>query len=90
MPPPEVNAVTVKPRDIPIQLEYVGQTEGMRDAEVRPRVSGILRALELHRGQPACGPARACSPSTPRRYQVLVQRADADLATATRADSGRA
>lgn len=42
MPPPEVSVVTVQPRDLALGFEYVGQTAGSRETEVRARVSGIL------------------------------------------------
>ncbi len=81
MPPPEVNAVTVQPRDLPIQLEYVGQTEGMRDAEVRPRVSGILQRWNYTEGSTVRA-GQSLFTVDPAPFQVMVQRADADLATA--------
>ncbi|MET3118300.1 membrane fusion protein (multidrug efflux system) [Undibacterium sp. GrIS 1.8] len=42
MPPPEVNVVTVQPTNLPMDFEYVGQTAGSRETEVRARISGIL------------------------------------------------
>lgn len=42
MPPPEVNVVTVQPRNLAMDFEYVGQTAGSRETEVRARISGIL------------------------------------------------
>ncbi|MES2102684.1 MAG: efflux RND transporter periplasmic adaptor subunit [Pseudomonadota bacterium] len=42
MPPPEVSVVTVQPRNLALGFEYVGQTAGSRETEVRARVSGIL------------------------------------------------
>jgi len=42
MPPPEVNVVTVENRDLALDFEYVGQSAGSRETEVRARVAGIL------------------------------------------------
>ncbi|HTD04613.1 efflux RND transporter periplasmic adaptor subunit, partial [Undibacterium sp.] len=42
MPPPEVSVVTVQPRNLALGFEYVGQTAGSRETEVRARVAGIL------------------------------------------------
>ncbi len=42
MPPPEVSVVTVQPTNLPMDFEYVGQTAGSRETEVRARISGIL------------------------------------------------
>lgn len=52
MPPPEVTVVTVKPADVPLPLEYVGQTAGSREVEVRARVSGILLKRLYVEGRP--------------------------------------
>ena len=43
-PPPavEVTAVTTTPRDTPVTLEFVGQTESSRQVEIRARVNGFL------------------------------------------------
>ena len=35
MPPPEVAVVTVAPKTLPVRYEYVGQTAGFREVEVR-------------------------------------------------------
>jgi len=50
MPPPEVTAVTVQPHDVPVIFEHVGQTAGVREVEVRPRVSGILERWNYREG----------------------------------------
>ncbi len=42
MPPPEVNVITVQPKNLGMSYEYVGQTAGSRETEVRARISGIL------------------------------------------------
>lgn len=42
MPPPEVNVVSLQAHDIPVDFEFVGQTAGMRETEVRSRINGIL------------------------------------------------
>ena len=41
-PPPEVNVVTVAPRDLGMSFEYPGQTAGSQETEVRARISGII------------------------------------------------
>jgi membrane fusion protein (multidrug efflux system) len=41
-PPPEVTTVSVQPAAFPVTFEYVGQTAGSKDAEVRARVTGIV------------------------------------------------
>lgn len=49
-PPPEVAVVTVQPADLPLTFEYVGQTAGVREVEVRPRVGGILQRWNYTEG----------------------------------------
>jgi membrane fusion protein (multidrug efflux system) len=41
-PPVEVGVVVVEPRELPLNLEYPAQLKGVREVEVRARVSGIL------------------------------------------------
>lgn len=40
--PLPVTAIVVQPQDLPITWEVMGQTQGSREVEVRPRVTGIL------------------------------------------------
>ena len=42
MPPMEVGAIEVKPEALPLTLEHAAQLRGVREVEVRARVSGIL------------------------------------------------
>lgn len=42
-PPTEVTTAVIRPRDIPITLQYVGQTESSRLVEIRARVDGYLQ-----------------------------------------------
>lgn len=40
MPPPEVTVTEVQPATVPVSYEYIGQTIGSREVEVRARVTG--------------------------------------------------
>jgi membrane fusion protein (multidrug efflux system) len=42
-PPAEVGVVTVSERPVPVELSYMARTVGVREVEVRARVSGILQ-----------------------------------------------
>lgn len=42
-PPVEVTTLTVTPRDVPVALQYVGQSESSRQVEIRARVDGYLQ-----------------------------------------------
>lgn len=41
-PPPEVATIDIAPADVPVTYEYVGQTAGSREVEIRARVTGII------------------------------------------------
>ncbi len=40
---PDVTALVLKPQTVPYPMEYVGQTAGSREVQVRARVNGILQ-----------------------------------------------
>src|SRR5262245_33394467 len=50
MPPVEVGVVDVEPRALPLVLEYPAQLKGVREVEVRARVSGILLERRYNEG----------------------------------------
>ena len=47
---PEVNVVEVGKKDIPIYAEYVGQTYGQSDIEIKPRVEGWVQSVNFKEG----------------------------------------
>jgi len=52
IPPVVVKEMTTERTDVPVTLEYTGQTNGYKQAEVRAQVSGILIRKEYAEGQP--------------------------------------
>jgi membrane fusion protein, multidrug efflux system len=50
MPPALVAVQTVKPVTVPVRFEFVGQTAGSKEAEVRARVQGILERRTYQEG----------------------------------------
>ena len=52
MPPANVTTVKVQPRTLPATFEYVGQTTGSKEVEVRARVTGILEKKLFQEGAP--------------------------------------
>lgn len=50
-PAPEVVVARIERTDIPLNLEYMGQTAGSREVEVRARVGGILLRRTYEEGQ---------------------------------------
>ena len=51
-PPAQVTTLVVSPKDFPAAFEYVGQTQGSKDVEVRARVTGILEKRLYQEGSP--------------------------------------
>lgn len=49
-PPPEVGVLQVQPRALSLSLEYPAQLRGVREVEVRARVSGILLERRYEEG----------------------------------------
>ncbi len=49
-PPPEVSVVETVARDVPLYLEFVGQTSGLKDIAIRARVEGFLEGLHFQEG----------------------------------------
>lgn len=49
-PPPEVSVIETQPQDVPLFLEFVGQTGGMKDIAIRARVEGFLEGLHFQEG----------------------------------------
>ncbi len=50
MPAMPVTVIDVQPEKVPTLIEAVGQTEGSKDVEVRPRVSGVLMQQRYKEG----------------------------------------
>ena len=80
-PVPEVAVVTVQPRDLPVVFEYVGQIAGVREVEVRARVSGILERWNYTEGA-AVKAGDSLFTIDPEPFQADLARAEADLARA--------
>lgn len=80
-PPPEVAVVTVQPRDLPATFEYVGQIAGVREVEVRPRVSGLLEHWNYKEGS-AVQAGQSLFTIDPEPFRAELAKAEADLASA--------
>jgi len=81
MPPPEVTVVTVQPKPLAVSFEYVGQTAGSREAEVRSRVQGILVSRNFAEGE-AVRKGQSLYTIDPAPFEAAVERAAAELAAA--------
>ena len=81
MPPAQVSVMTVEQRDVPVRYEYVAQTAGYREVEVRARVTGILQQRNYPEGTPvAKGQQLFTIDAAP--FQVALAKAEADLSVA--------
>ena len=52
MPPADVTTIKLEPKTLPATFEYVGQTTGSKEVEVRARVTGILEKKLFQEGAP--------------------------------------
>ncbi len=77
-PPAPVSVITVEQRDVPVRYEYVAQTAGYREVEVRARVTGILTQRNYREGA-AVTRGQSLFTIDPAPFQVALAKADADL-----------
>ena len=49
-PPPEVSVFETMATDVPLFLEFVGETSGLKDITIRARVEGFLEGLHFEEG----------------------------------------
>src|SRR6266516_2965892 len=80
-PPAEVTTLAVAPHNFPVAFEYVGQTLGSKDVEVRARVTGIIEKRLYTEG----ASVKAGQPLfiiDPKPYAAQVAQAEADLTRA--------
>jgi membrane fusion protein (multidrug efflux system) len=80
-PPPEVTVMTAEPRDLPAVFEYVGQIAGIREVEVRPRISGILQNWNYKEGAKVDA-GESLFTIDPEPFRAALAKAEADLASA--------
>lgn len=74
----EVPVRVAEPEPIVVSRTYTGRVEGLRDVEVRARVSGILEGRGYREGE-LVAEDRSLFQIDPTRYEVRVQRAEAEL-----------
>lgn len=78
-PPPQVNVVTITAQDLPVEREYIGQTKGSREVEIRPRVGGIIEQRLYEEGTPVAAGA-VLFQLDPKSYDAQLAAAQAVLA----------
>jgi len=76
-----VSVTTVEQKDVPVVYEFVAQTSGFREVEVRARVAGILVKRNFREGS-AVKQGESLYTIDPEPFRVALARAEADLAVA--------
>jgi membrane fusion protein, multidrug efflux system len=78
-PPPVVSTTTVEAKDVPVTYEYVAQTAGYREVEVRARVTGILLKRNFTEGA-RVKKGDSLFTIDPEPFRTALARSQADLA----------
>jgi membrane fusion protein (multidrug efflux system) len=81
MPPSEVTVMTAAQEALPVSWEYVGQTAGSREVEVRARVTGILLSRNFKEGE-RVKKGQSLFTIDPKPFEAALARAVADVAAA--------
>jgi len=81
MPASEVTVATAQRQTLPVTWEYVGQTAGSREVEVRARVTGILLSRNFKEGE-RVKQGQSLFTIDPKPFEAALARAVADLAAA--------
>src|SRR5579859_695173 len=80
-PPPDVGIVTLKPESVTLQTELAGRTVAALTSDVRPQVSGIVKARRFDEGaQVKAG--QVLYEIDPAMYRAAFAEATADVASA--------
>ena len=80
-PPAMVSTITVQGADIPVAFEYVGQTTGSKEVEIRARVTGILDRRHFKEGG-AVKSGQLLFTIDPATFAAQAAAAEAELARA--------
>ncbi|MFM9913695.1 MAG: efflux RND transporter periplasmic adaptor subunit [Methylophilaceae bacterium] len=81
MPTPQVTILVATPQSVDVSMEYTGQIAGIRDAEVRARVTGMLLRRNYVEGA-VVKAGQSLFSIDPAPYQAALARAEADIASA--------
>jgi membrane fusion protein (multidrug efflux system) len=81
MPPPEVLTATVAAQSLPLSFEYVGQSAGSREVEVRARVQGVILKRNFTEGAPV-KEGQSLYSIDPAQFEAAAARAEADVVAA--------
>jgi len=79
--PPEIGFIVVQPTNVPLVTELDGRTSAFAVSEVRPQVSGVIRARQFAEGS-IVRAGQTLYQIDPSLYQASVHQAEANLASA--------
>ena len=80
-PPPQVEVATPLQREVTDWDDYTGRFEATQDAEVRPRVNGVVTAIHFRDGQDV-RQGQPLFTIDPRPYRAALAQAQAQAARA--------
>lgn len=80
-PPPEVGIVTLRPEAVTLQTELAGRTAASLASDVRPQISGIIKARRFEEGA-LVKAGQVLYEIDPAMYRATFEEAMADLASA--------
>ena len=80
-PPPEVGIVTLRPEAVTLQTELAGRTVASLASDVRPQISGIIKARRFEEGA-LVKAGQVLYEIDPAMYRATFQEAIASLASA--------
>ncbi len=80
-PPAAVTTLAVQPKTLPVSYEYVGQTAGSKEVEVRARVTGILEKRLFQEGAHVRA-GQTLFVIDPRTFEAQAAFAEAEVARA--------
>lgn len=79
--PVSVKVITVSTKDVPLTMEFVGQTRGAIDAEIRSRVQGVIQQIHFEEGKEV-KEGQLLYSIDPAPYQAKVAEAQGRVAEA--------
>ena len=85
-PTPEVGFVTVRTQSVPLTAELAGRTSAYETSEVRPQVSGIIKARLFTEGT-VVREGQTLYQIDPRLYRATAAEAQANVASARAAEA---
>ncbi|MDB5418000.1 MAG: efflux transporter, family, subunit, partial [Phenylobacterium sp.] len=78
---PSVGYVVITAQDVPLELQLPGRTTAIETADVRPQVSGVIKARRFQEGS-LVRQGQTLYEIDPSLYRAAVNQAQANLANA--------